>query len=183
MFGTISSSDYLTIGSTPPEEECAQVGCENYETLAKEECRRFKRQLEHKFENYAWSYENADGIEVSVVGIPKGASFVIKGFPHDFGRYYEVVVKYDTDSEEAEQFAYIVEGNTPAKWEEVPEKEKAGPILTAQWTEESMESSFLDGDAYVICPYCKQDRWLEADASGLCTCEGCNKSYKVEPLI
>lgn len=182
MFGTLNSSDYLEIGSSPYEEDCVQVGSPDYESKAKEECRRFKRQLEYQFENYAWSYENADGIEVSVVGIPKGASFVIKGFPHDFGRYYEVVVKYETDNEKAEQFAYIVEGNTPAKWEKVPEKEKAGPILAAECIT-SLEEAVMDSVVEYECPYCKQPRRLEVDASGLVKCEGCDKTYSVQPLI
>jgi hypothetical protein len=48
---------------------------------------------------------------------PAGSNFAIKSNPHDFGSYYEVVVYYNDDNEEAAEFAYMVERNLPETWE------------------------------------------------------------------
>ena len=54
--------DYINIGSAPVEEQCAQVGRDNYRAMARLECRAFKEQLERKFPN---------------------GEFGIKSFPHE----------------------------------------------------------------------------------------------------
>ncbi|AUB37493.1 hypothetical protein COO91_03438 [Nostoc flagelliforme CCNUN1] len=41
--------DILEIGSTPAEEQCQQVGAENYAVLAKKECKIYKEMLERLF--------------------------------------------------------------------------------------------------------------------------------------
>jgi hypothetical protein len=95
--------DYLTIGSSPIEEDCVQVNPNvNYIPAMKEECSRFKKLLEEKFP-----------IPENLVG---KVYFQIKSFPHDFGTYYEVVVMYDDKNSDAEEFAVNVENNTPLKW-------------------------------------------------------------------
>jgi hypothetical protein len=33
--------DYVSIGPSPCDEDCVQLGAQNYEALAKEECLRF----------------------------------------------------------------------------------------------------------------------------------------------
>jgi hypothetical protein len=91
--------DYVVIGPCPVEEDCVQVGEENYAARAKEECRRFIRLLREVL-----------GEE------PDGASFRIKGFDHDFGRYYEVICSFDENSEEAVEYAFNAEGNAPMTW-------------------------------------------------------------------
>jgi hypothetical protein len=48
---------------------------------------------------------------------PRGACFGVKSFPHDFGSYYEVVIHFDDDYDEAADFAYEVERNLPETWE------------------------------------------------------------------
>ena len=65
----IPVSDFLNIGSSPSEEDCFPVG----HPLAHQECEIYREQLEREF--------------------PKG-DFRVKGFPHDFGRYYEVVAVF-----------------------------------------------------------------------------------------
>lgn len=101
--------EYLNIGSTPCEEVCAQVGTENYEVRAKAECRAY-----------------IEAIRQVVGPEPEGAQLAIKGFDHDFGRYYEVVCWYDTDDEESEAYAFRCEGDAPSTW-----PEGIAPKLTA----------------------------------------------------
>ena len=90
--------DYLTIGSSPCDEPCAQVGTPGYDTLAPAECERFVALLRKKF-----------GEE------PPGATICVESFPHDFGCYHEVVVKYYPNTP-SEAYALLLEGNAPAKW-------------------------------------------------------------------
>lgn len=94
--------DYIDIGSSPVDEDCAQVGTENYAPRAREECRKFIELIRTCF-----------GPE------PSGAQLTIKANPHDFGAYYEVVCKYDPDNENAVKYAFAVEGDTPTSWKDV----------------------------------------------------------------
>jgi len=91
--------DYMTIGSTPCEEECAQVGSENYRDRAIAECRRF-----------------IDLIRKKLGDEPPNAQLAVKGFPHDFGTYYEVVCKYSDEDEKAQAYAYKCESDAPTTW-------------------------------------------------------------------
>jgi len=92
--------DYVTIGSTPPDEPCAQVGSEDYTQRSIVECNR-----------YIGRIREFCGPE------PEGAALKIKSFPHDFGSYLEVVCYYDTNNEEAINYAFKVEGEGPMRWE------------------------------------------------------------------
>ncbi len=94
--------DYISIGATPSDEECAQVGTPDYPEKSKAECRAFKHQLERTFRD-----------------CPDGTYFTVKSFPHDFGSYREVVVSYDDDDEESREFAYHVENNAPSTWDDI----------------------------------------------------------------
>jgi hypothetical protein len=60
--------DYISIGSTPCEESCAQVGQPDYARKARAECIRFIQLLRRRF-----------GSE------PEGAWLSVKAFDHDFG--------------------------------------------------------------------------------------------------
>ena len=91
--------DYITLGSTPSDEDCAQVGTPSYRTDALQECRRFVAQLEQQFP-----------------ALPDGVYFSTKSFPHDFGTYYEVVVNYDDDDIAQVDAAFDVENNLPTNW-------------------------------------------------------------------
>jgi hypothetical protein len=92
--------DFVTLGTAPIDEPCAQLGRDDYDDTVKEECRRFIRRLRQTF-----------GDE------PSGARFAIKSFDHDFGTYYEVVCLFDTDDEEAAHYAYRCEEELPLTWE------------------------------------------------------------------
>ena len=68
--------DYINIGSTPPEEDCLGVN----HPLARQETEVYRNQLQREF--------------------PAGR-FTVKGFPHEFGRYYEVVAWYGDELDSA----------------------------------------------------------------------------------
>jgi hypothetical protein len=97
---------YISIGSTPSDEPCAQVGTDNYFEQAKKECHAYMGQIMRifpEFPDYCW--------------------LSVKGFPHDFGTYYEVIVRYDENDEKATEFAYNIESNSPANWDDEAKKE------------------------------------------------------------
>jgi hypothetical protein len=100
--------DYLSIGSVPAGEDCVQVGTKDYCERAKKECRAFAGQLLRRFGEP-----------------PTGVSFAVKGFPHDFGTYYEVVVYFDDKIKAAIEYAFRVENNMPEYWDETAKKELA----------------------------------------------------------
>lgn len=92
--------DFINIGPTPFEEDCAQVGSPNYQKEGKEECLRFCSLLQRMY--------------------PAGV-FKVKSFPHDFGSYYEVVAYFDTENEEQEEAAFEAESCEYGTWEELEE--------------------------------------------------------------
>jgi hypothetical protein len=91
--------DYINIGSTPCEEECAQVGSEDYGVRALAECRRF-----------------IEAIRLKLGPEPDGARLTVKAFQHDLGTYHEVVCYHDDDNEAATQYAYDCESQAPERW-------------------------------------------------------------------
>jgi len=92
------STDYIELGSAPYEEDCVQVSrTKDYIEDMSKECKQYKEMLMKRF-------PIPDAIH---------AWFNIKGFEHDYGTYYEVVIKYN---EEASDFANFVENNLPATW-------------------------------------------------------------------
>ena len=95
--------DFINIGSTPTEEDCFGVG----NPLAQQECKIYMEQLEREF--------------------PCG-HFAVKGFPHDFGYYYEVVayLTENEDHEDQNHAAYDAEGNANPHWDEI-----SAPLIAA----------------------------------------------------
>jgi hypothetical protein len=103
--------EYIEIGSSPCDEDCAQVGSENYEARAKEECRRY-----------------IGALRATLGEEPEGAHLQVKGNAHDFGTYYEVVCWYDEDIQESVDYAFKCESDGPMTWPEgyrTPEEYKA----------------------------------------------------------
>ena len=86
--------DYINIGSAPCDEDCAQLGQDDYRERAIDECKRFIQLLRKTF-----------GDE------PPEARLAIKWFDHDFGSYYEV------EDEKAREYAFRCENETPITWE------------------------------------------------------------------
>lgn len=101
-----SVCDYISICSSPTNESCAQVGSDNYFTQSQKELKAFINQLRRKF-----------GKE------PGTAYLKIKSFPHDFGTYHEVVCYYNDEDEEAINYAFKLESETPEYWDEEAKKE------------------------------------------------------------
>lgn len=99
--------DYLSIGSTPGEEPCAQVGQPHYRQQALAECHRFIALLRQTF-----------GPE------PAGAELRVKACAHDFGTYYEVVCYYHTDIQASVDYAFRCEAETPATWGEEDDEDQ-----------------------------------------------------------
>jgi len=93
--------DYIEIGSSPCDEDCAQLGSDNYYEQSHKECKAFINQLRRQF-----------GDE------PDGAKLRIKSNNHDFGTYYEVVCYFEEDNKKAIDYALKCEGKTPANWDE-----------------------------------------------------------------
>jgi len=94
--------DYVSIGSTPHNEACAQVGTPDYAQRAKAECARFRDQIARHYPE------------------PENGYLAIKGFPHDFGTYYEVIARFDDTDEDAINWAFSIEADEKgvlADWE------------------------------------------------------------------
>ena len=100
-------TETLELGPVPTAEDCAQVGTENYHTLARIECAVYKNQLCRMFPK----------IEES------GCVLTIKSNPHDFGTYFEVAIKYDEDNENQIEVAFEVENNQPEYWDEFAKRQ------------------------------------------------------------
>ena len=109
--------DYLSIGPSPCDEDCVQLGTEGYYERAKDECKRFIKLI-----------RKVCGPE------PEGSTAMlgIKSNMHDFGDYLDVVCYFDDQDELGMKYAFHVEGNTPETWDDddislrfSPKKQKA----------------------------------------------------------
>jgi len=160
--------EILNIGTSPYGEDCVNVGSNQYAARARKECWVFKNQL------------------VRVHGEPPtGCTLVVKSFPHDFGTYYELCARYDSEDEIATDYAYKLEGEVPEYWDEKAKKElTAGsevikikdkvPVVGVPMT--------LDSIVDVECPYCGGSRAVEPDANYLVNCD-CGKKYQLRSEI
>lgn len=93
--------DYMTIGSSPYDEDCVQVGTDEYYERYRIELNALKNQM------------------LRVLGEPPElTSLGIKSFPHDFGTYHELVCFYDDEDEASSEYAFRCESELPAKWDE-----------------------------------------------------------------
>lgn len=111
--------DFLNIGSSPIDEPCAQFGTEGYETTARIECRAYMHQLVRTFGPP-----------------PYGARLQIKGFEHDRGQYdvgtyYEVVCWFEDSIQEAVDYAFKLEAESPQRWDELALAEIEGRVAEA----------------------------------------------------
>lgn len=96
-------SQIMNISPVPCEENAAQVGRPDYEERSRRECQVFKRMLER----------------LHPVPADCQAGLVIKSFPHDFGSYREVCVRYEDTDPIATGYAFDLESNTPAEWDAI----------------------------------------------------------------
>lgn len=93
--------------TAPVEERCASVGSPDYDEQSMLECLVFRRFLQRLFP----VPEEAD------------AHFIVSTFPHDFGHYREVCVRYR--GAPGADFATKVENDLPHYWDEVAKAELA----------------------------------------------------------
>jgi len=90
---------FIQLGTAPPDEDCAQLGSDNYQERARIEASIHIEQLNRFFKRK-----------------PKGFSFGIKRFNHDFGEYIDIVLYYADD--EAER-AYTLQEKQPKVWDTI----------------------------------------------------------------
>jgi hypothetical protein len=102
-------NDFIDVGSSPPGEDCAQVGSDGYHARARRECRAYIAQLRRVF-----------GDE------PDGAHLSIKSNPHDFGSYLSVICYFDERFPASVQYAFRCESESPEQWDTQARQELAG---------------------------------------------------------
>jgi hypothetical protein len=90
----------FSLGTTPHDEPCIQMGDSNYRRNSNLECLALIAQLRRE-----------RGPE------PSGASYKITSNSHDFGNYLDVEIEFEEDNEEAVEFALMIESEIPAKWD------------------------------------------------------------------
>lgn len=98
--------DSISIGPTPVDESCVDLGEDNYIARARKECAAFIRQLRRQF-----------GPE------PGSAKLKITHNPHDFNTYLDVVCYYDDNDMEGMDYAFRLESETPEEWDEIAKSE------------------------------------------------------------
>jgi len=135
--------DYIDIGSSPSDEQCAQVGSEGYHQRAREECTRFIQLIRKHL-----------GPE------PEGARLAVKSFPHDFGSYLEVVCWFDEDNEEARKYAFKCESDGPRTWDAEPPKPQFPTDAVLQCTDCGLVPVDQDKAAHGFpCNRCGGENW------------------------
>jgi hypothetical protein len=100
--------DCIDLGPSPTEEDCAQVGSDDYFDRARRECRAYIHQLRRLL-----------GDE------PEGAQLSVKSNPHDFGSYLSVVCYYEPAQPASLDYAFRCEGKSPQEWDDQARQELA----------------------------------------------------------
>jgi hypothetical protein len=122
------STEIIQIGATPYEEDCAQVGRRDYPERSRRECLVFQRMLQRLFP------------------APDGACLKVKSFPHDLGGYREVCVSYDTKDEAACEYAFMLERETPPKWDAIACYELLWSERKAHYDEAARKDEITDDE-------------------------------------
>jgi len=97
----MKEKEYILLGPTPPDENCAQLGEPNYRIKAIKECNQY-----------------IDLIRQTLGQEPAGAELKIKAFDHDLGVYHEVVCYYDNNKQASLDYALKCESNGPKTWKD-----------------------------------------------------------------
>ena len=98
------SFEYLELGSSPSEEDCAQLGSSDYAYRAIAECKAYRNYLVRLF-------PVPDSLQWDV-------TYILRPYPYEQESYYEVVIRYNPNNVEAVKFAFQVERKAPAHWDE-----------------------------------------------------------------
>lgn len=107
MRDTLMISD----STAPCDEDCLQVGTENYKVRATAQGLRFIAL-----------------IRATLGKEPEGAELFIKWNPHDFGYYPTIECRFDTDNEAAREYAFKCEGNLPTQWGPLTDEEARAEV-------------------------------------------------------
>lgn len=92
----------IGLGAVPGDESPVGISEDFYEIKGKSQCQAYIGQLTRIF------------------GEPSGSSiYAVEKFLSEESFYYEVVIRYDQESEEEREFALTVEGALPQKWDNV----------------------------------------------------------------
>jgi hypothetical protein len=102
----------LELGATPCDEDCAQVGADDYSTRATAECRAYINQLYRVLAEKGYTPDK----------IPQGFRLRVKANRHDLGTYHEVVASFE-DDEESWGIALFLDQNSPASWDDAAKAE------------------------------------------------------------
>ena len=105
--------DYVYLGSSPCDVDCAQVGSPNYSERERKEIRAYIGQLKRTLATLGHAEDTW----------PDSFALVRKSESHDFGSYAEVCAKFRDDDEAACNLAYLLEGKCPAEWDDVAKAE------------------------------------------------------------
>ena len=93
--------DRIELATTvPTDEDCAQVGSDNYSKMSRLEAQAFRDQIYRVFGEP-----------------PANTDIRIKSCPHDFGSYLDLEIVYDDDEDDSCDWTFKVEGNLPDKWD------------------------------------------------------------------
>lgn len=157
----MSREDYISIGSAPAEEDCAQVGSDGYMGKATKECERYKKLLRKKL-----------GSE------PEGARLATKSNSHDFGTYLDVVCYFDPDDKVAVTYALDCEGACSI-WEDDDVNEQHGAKHSQEEIQRRAERALFDGVVEAWCKKCRSDLCAEPDAD-TCFCDTCGDVVEID---
>lgn len=126
--------DFIEIGATPSDADCAQVGRPNYDKLARIECRA-----------YIVALTRVHGDP------PEGSRFHIHANPHDFGSYLDVRYIYDSATPEHMAYAIKVENGLrfwaeAGMWSPVKYDQRGRPLNIIEepemWIEEDNPGAY-----------------------------------------
>ena len=103
--------DKFFLGGAPCAEDCAQVGSQFFRQDESIETNAYIGQLKRMYGD-------------------KEIEFVAEQMDHDFGKYKEIVVKFNEESEEQYEHAIEIENNIPEFWDIVAIKEIIAGLIS-----------------------------------------------------
>ena len=101
--------EQVEFGPTPVDEDCAQLGSDDYEARARKETHAYLQQL--------WRMLERD-MNVTPETCPKSFRLAARSLAHDFGNYFEVAAIFDDEDEAAIDLALHLEGTLPLVWDD-----------------------------------------------------------------
>lgn len=105
----------IELGSVPCDEDCAQVGQSDYAAKAMIECRAYKNQL-------------LRAVAQKFGSVPQGLILSVRTQQHDFGNYYEIICRFDTNVPAQVDAAGWLEDDGPVTWDDEAKAEIAKSI-------------------------------------------------------